>query len=318
MMNGAGTLQEISALDDQIVGLFTDKTDSGHSLYCSFAELINRLSIVIESAEKKGINKDVVKSAIKRSREIFSLSPYVRRIQNWPEGYQGDFETVEHIQTGIADCGLDDLPSCIEYYAQMLPVTQQHRNKLVHQERLARLAVLNNKNILSVGCGGAFDLAMALEGITEYTGTISCIDTNQDALDLVLQRTSGYNINVLNKNILRGVSQEKNDFYHLILCGGLFDYLENRVAGMFLRQLQKKLTIDGEIFLTNIAIGNPFRIQMEYMCDWVLIERAESDIETLVHENITSPMAVSSKRDHSGLAILSTISPTNGNEQIHI
>lgn len=307
MTTRTGTLQEISSLDEKIVQLAADNADSGHALYCRFASLINSLSIAIETAEKNGVDKQDVKSEIKRSREIFSLSPYVGRIQEWPRGYQGDFETVEHIQNGIANCGLSDLSSCIEYYAQMLPVTQQHRNKLVYQERLARLAVLSNKNILSVGCGGALDLQKALEGVPNYSGTISCIDMDQDALDLVEQRTSGYNINILNKNIVRGVGQEKDSFYHLIVCGGLFDYLDDRVAGMLLRQLQKKLTDDGKIFLTNIAAGNPFRIQMEYMCDWVLIERSESDIEDLVQDNLPIPMDVSCVRDSTGLAILSTI-----------
>ena len=307
MNDRTSTLQAISALDDQVVELTKSTAESGHALYCRFASIINSLSIAIESAEKNGVDKEAIKSAIKRSRKIFSLSPYVGRIQEWPRGYQGDFETVEHIQNGIASCGLGDLSSCIEYYAQMLPVTQQHRNKLVHQERLARLAVLGNRNILSVGCGGALDLQKALEGVPDYTGTISCIDMDQDALDLVAQRTMGYNINILNKNIVRGVGQEKDNFYQLIVCGGLFDYLDDRVAGMLLRQLQKKLTSDGKIFLTNIASGNPFRIQMEYMCDWVLIERSESDIERLVKESLSGPFDVICVRDVTGLAILSTI-----------
>ena len=92
------------------------------------------------------------------------------------------------------------------------------------------------------------------------------------------------------------------------MCGGLFDYLEERVAGMLLRQLKKKLAPDGMIFLTNIAKGNPFRIQMEYMCDWELIERSEAEIEMLAQKYIGKSFTVTSTRDSTGLAILSSIS----------
>lgn len=301
------SLQDISNIDEQIVALSMSK-ESGQSQYFNFAYLINKLSICIEKAENSGIEKNSLKSAIKRSREIFSSSYYVRRIQEWPRGYQGDFETVEHLSIGIEKCELEDLSSCIEYYSQMLPITQQHRNKLIHQERLAKQAILSNHNILSVGCGGAIDINHALEGIHDYAGSISFIDMDQDALDLVSARTNDYDFTVSNKNIVRGVGQEKNGFYHLILCGGLFDYLEERIAGMLLRQLKRKLTSDGVIFLTNIAKGNPFRIQMEYMCDWELIERTEEEIEALVQKYIGTSFSVSSTRDSTGLAILSSIS----------
>jgi 2-polyprenyl-3-methyl-5-hydroxy-6-metoxy-1,4-benzoquinol methylase len=188
----------------------------------------------------------------------------------------------------------------------MLPITQQHRNKLIYQERIARNAIANNHNILSVGCGGAIDIGKALDGVSSYGGTISFIDMDDDALDLARERTSAYPFMYSNRNIVRGVGREKDSYYDLVICGGLFDYLDDRVAGMLLQQLEKKLTPKGTVFLSNIAHGNPFRIQMEYMCDWELIERTESEVEALVQNSFKKPLDIKLERDSTGLAILCT------------
>jgi extracellular factor (EF) 3-hydroxypalmitic acid methyl ester biosynthesis protein len=37
------------------------------------------------------------------------------------------------------------------------------------------------------------------------------------------------------------------------------------------------------VVFTNIARGNPFRVSIEYLGDWRLIERSEQDIVRLCH-----------------------------------
>jgi len=297
------TLSSISALNDAFISL-ANRENSENGLYFELASLLNELNWRIQHAENLGVEKSEIKSLIADTRGILSTSKYIYRMQNWPRGYQGDFETIEHMNVGMSGCKLDSIEACLEYYSQMLPISQQHRNKLIFQERLARTAISENKNILSIGCGGAIDIVQALDGFENYTGRISFIDMDDGALALARERTASYSFTYSNRNIVRGVGKEDDGTYDLVICGGLFDYLEDRVAGMLLGQIEKKLATNGQVFLSNIACNNPFRIQMEYMADWELIERTESQVEALIRGSFKQPLDISLERDATGLAIL--------------
>ena len=204
MNNSANNVvTQIQQVDQKFVGLIESQL-TGHALYMQVVVVINELSAAIEMAENEGITKSELKDMIEGSRAVLSLSPYIKRIQTWPRGYQGDFETVELMSDGVVSNGLSSLSLCLEYYAQNLPITQQHRNKLVYQERLSTNAIKNGKNILSVGCGGAIDIANSLKHFPEYAGDITFIDMDEDAIALVKNRTLDYNFNYSTKNIVRG------------------------------------------------------------------------------------------------------------------
>lgn len=300
-------LAQIQLVNQNFVNL-RESLLTGHALYTEVVLVINELSKAIEKAENAGVEKSDIKEMIDGSRSVLSLSPYIKRIQTWPRGYQGDFETVELMNSGVSSNDLSTLSQCLEYYAQNLPITQQHRNKLVFQERLSSKAIRDNKNIMSVGCGGAIDISNALQNFPDYSGDITFVDMDEDAIELVRSRTHGYSFNFSTRNIVRGVGREKDNHYDLVLCGGIFDYFDEKAGGLLLRQLEKKISPDGIIFLTNIARGNPFRIQMEYLCDWTLIERTENELNGMFHDSTKNSWSVDHNRDATGLAILSTAS----------
>lgn len=299
------TIEKLRTLDQEIVSL-EHSGMSPHQRYVRVAELINRLSGVIDEAEQQGMLKSEIFDKISMARQVFGQSPYVRRMQQWPRGYQGDFETVEMIYQGVPGRKLDSVSDCVDYYAQTLPVSQQHRNKLMVQQNLAMSCLRHDQNILSIGCGGAIDIFNALEFFPDYSGSICFVDMDEEAIALARQRTSAFNCSYSTRNIIRGIGAVPHDNFDLILCGGLFDYINDKVSNSLLRQMSRKLTAQGKLFLTNIAIGNPFRIQMEYLGDWVLIERSEAEIENLIKSALGENTRVLCQRDSTGLAILTT------------
>ncbi|OED35130.1 hypothetical protein AB833_31310 [Chromatiales bacterium (ex Bugula neritina AB1)] len=302
----ARVLGELTFLDNELVSLSTEVAEGGY-LYARVSALINTLSTIICEAERHGVEAKAIKNTIAKSRKVFSSSPYVNRMQTWPRGYQGDFETVEMIHTGVGNTELNTIGQCVEYYAQTLPISQQHRNTLGHQQSLAMDCLRNDWNILSIGCGGAIDICTALKFFPDFKGSLTFIDMDEGAIDLVKKRTTGLDCTYRTKNIVRGIGSERNDFYDLVLCGGLFDYLEERVAKLLLRQIKGKLTSNGKLFFTNIARGNPFRIQMEYLGDWVLIERSEEELLKMIEGSIGENHEITIERDFTGLAILTTV-----------
>ena len=296
---------ELSRLNSEVYAL-QDSNSNNQALYALVCELINRLSRTIAEAEQAGISKSSILEAIKDARMVFGRSQYVGRMQEWPRGYQGDFETVEMIYQGAPDRALNTVANCVEYYAQMLPISQQHRNKLTTQQQLAMEAMRCDKNILSIGCGGAIDISNALEFFPDYSGRICFVDMDKDAMALTQHRTSKFDCTYSTRNVVRGINNEQDNSFSLVLCGGLFDYLDERTSTLLLKQIDKKLTRPGKLFLTNIALGNPFRIQMEYLGDWTLIERTEQEVEDLINIGFQSQPGITCQRDATGLAILAT------------
>jgi hypothetical protein len=44
-----------------------------------------------------GVPPGRILQLVARAREVHARSPFVRRLQSWPRGYPGDFETVEYL-----------------------------------------------------------------------------------------------------------------------------------------------------------------------------------------------------------------------------
>jgi hypothetical protein len=73
-----------------------------------------------------------------------------------------------------------------------------------------------------------------------------------------------------------------SEHYDLILIGGVFDYLNDKTIVSILKSLRNNLVEDGRVFFTNIDKNNCYRTFMEYLGDWFLIERSESDVDELI------------------------------------
>jgi extracellular factor (EF) 3-hydroxypalmitic acid methyl ester biosynthesis protein len=96
--------------------------------------------------------------------------------------------------------------------------------------------------------------------------------------------------------------------FHLIVAGGLFDYLPNQVVVRTLALAVESLLADGgRIVFTNLAKGNPFRVWLEYIADWPLLERSEADLLTIA-DAAGLGTSITLTRDATGLAILASIS----------
>src|SRR5687768_7133077 len=49
----------------------------------------------LSACEAAGVDRDAMAPFVIAIRELHGRSPLVQRLQNWPRGYPGDFETVE-------------------------------------------------------------------------------------------------------------------------------------------------------------------------------------------------------------------------------
>src|SRR5690349_6735838 len=124
------------------------------------AASMHRFAISILACERAGIDRATLMPDLTGVRELHGQSPFVHRLQSWPRGYAGDFETVEALCDATNRAAAGTVPWAIEEYALQSPVAQQHRNKVALQAR-AILSTLDrdpHARIASIGCGGCRDL----------------------------------------------------------------------------------------------------------------------------------------------------------------
>lgn len=284
-----------------------NKLSSYHLVIANIFELL----IEIEELEIQGIAKNVIISELANTREFIAQSPFYKRLQDWPRGYPGDFETVEYLIDAKNKAAPNSIAYLLEEYGMVSPAAQQHRNKLAYQTHLIakyfRSNQIKNKKlrVLSIGCGSCPDIRQAENYIDAEQCEFVLIDSDQDALDLAALKFSGLDqrSEFICANILRQLKPlAERENFDLILTGGLFDYFGEKAIVKILSQLYTHcLQSDGMIFFTNISPRNIDRLWIEYLCNWNLIARSEDELKDYCLQIGIDENQVKISKDQTGL-----------------
>lgn len=276
----------------------------------SVSAVIHDLCSALADAEHSGLGREQLLPCLAGVRLLCGQSPFVRRLQQWPRGYEGDFETIDYLLTGDNRAATGTLAYWIERFCLDSPMAQQHRNKVLAQaacmEACAR-RVGEGARILVLAAGAAPDVCLAGPVLRERGCTVVLNDFDAAALSLAMSRTQelGPCVRAVKGNVLTSINVlREHGPYDLVVAGGLFDYLSERRARFLVSQVGKRLLArQGRFFFTNIARPNPYRPLMEYMVSWTLIERSPDDVAALLSAD-GPPVALRIARDPTGLALL--------------
>jgi len=281
----------------------------GPRQYHRSVAIVHELCDALTQCEALGVPEAEIRAVVQSAREIHGASPFVTRLQQWPRGYPGDFETIEWLWRGDNRAPAGTLAHAIERYALNSAISQQHRNKVSFQAACMLQAFVTARpcRILSIGCGSSPDLRTVIDQVPASATIVLC-DSDQDALsfsraklDPIADRCH------LVPGMVPRVLRRVRDYgpFDLILAGGLFDYLSDRFIARTLADAWAMLAPGGRIVFTNIAAGNPFRVWIEYLGDWKLIERSEEDLARICTDaQVPAPLMV---RDATSLAIVATV-----------
>jgi SAM-dependent methyltransferase len=237
----------------------------------------------------------------------------MRRCQEWPRGYAGDFETIEYLVAGTNHSEPGTLGWHLEEILLHSAVVEQHRNKLRLQSLEIGGAVDRNKaaRVLSVACGGCLDWLPVLPSLEGFAGEIVLNDCEPAALELAERRlrlaTTRYRLAA--GNVLRVAKRlAHGPRFDLVIAGGLFDYLPDHAIAYLLGVISEDLLAPGGVLLfTNIAVGNPLRPLMEHGANWSLIERSEDQMHRLCAQAGIARSSVSMTREATGLTLITRI-----------
>jgi len=269
------------------------------------------LGVALALAER-GLTPAEIRSIVSPARELLRASPFISRIQSWPRGYQGDFETIEMLVDGVPAVAPDHPAYWIDWYALNTALAQQHRNKLDFQGAAVGEGIESGDRILALGAGGARDLA-ALRWPLGPQLCFDLVDIDPAALELARARLAwAHELRCFQTDALRHL-RGRGIAYRRIVAGGLFDYLPDRAVVLLLRLAARRLLPErGRIVFTNLAPGNPYRPWIEHLADWRMHYRDRESLTALAAAAGLADWRLKIETDATGLALLGTLDPPGG------
>jgi len=267
--------------------------------------------------EREVKDKDIIRDARIRfhgkTNTILSKSYCINRTRTWPQGYQGDYKTLEHVYKNTP------LSEGIGYYLDLCLLNSDLapavRNRIKKLEDILRDELLNREkpSVLNIACGSCrevFELATVIE---KSGAKITCIDLDNDALSFAANRLSYTSISPLSSNqvnlrkynAIRMFDHDLNmsEFgrQDIIYSVGFFDYLQSDFLAKFFKALYNMLN-PGGILITSFKDASRYRHQdYHWIVDWDgFLQRYEEDFMGIFSEAKIPFSAIREMREDTG------------------
>ncbi len=274
-----------------------------------------------EFEEKAGYDRKELKKIISRfhrdTNPVLSKSYCIKRTRIWPQGYQGDYKTLETIYRNTP-CS-EGLGYYLDLWALDTPLGHAVRNRIKRLEDILREEIKKRfrPGVLNVASGSCRELIAIANEILENEASIICIDNDNDALNYAETRLRSIgideHIDFRKYNALRMFDDDTNliEFgrQDIIYSVGLFDYLPDEFLIKLLSALYNLLDTEGTL-IAAFKDADRYRSQ-EY--HWILnwdgfLRRNERDFRNILSLAGIPERAIEEEREESGLIIFYRIS----------
>ncbi len=256
------------------------------------------------AAEISEAETAVHKSYVRREiHPIVLCSPFLYRTYTKPLGYAGDYEMVNMMLRNPYE-GSSAFAKLLNFALLNTEPVVAHRNRIDYlvEKLLSECArrVVKGKGktrIFNLACGPAVEIQRFLRDYEESDlAEVDLLDFNAETLEYTRERIQearrGGGRETLVRYYQRSVHQllraatqggeEEFTNYDVVYCAGLFDYLSQRVCKRLVELFCTMVRPGGIVIVTNVAAANPRKAWMEYVMEWNLIYRDESEMHDLV------------------------------------
>ena len=234
-------------------------------------------------------------------RELF---PFVLMTENggrWyskPRGYAGDYLTLEKLYKANPN-GAGRLGPLLDHCFLELPTASalRRRRQLLSEEIAETFAQKKQEGCVRVTCVGAgpasemFDVYREIENKDMLKFTI--VDIDRQALsfveDRVIEAGLRKQIDFVPANLVylaRGKSELNVAPQDLVYCSSLADNLSDKHLTVLLDMVHNALKPSGHVVLGALHPANPGKAVMDYVFDWRLIHRTESELNSLLTKSL--------------------------------
>jgi extracellular factor (EF) 3-hydroxypalmitic acid methyl ester biosynthesis protein len=239
----------------------------------------------------------------------------LERARHKPRGYAGDYELLGRMYEN-RHCD-DPVGKLLDRYFQedAAPVAVRNRMQLMREwiVEAARGRAGNSQGadaprspcrVAVVGSAFGLDVRDALSQLSEHeraTVAVTLLDLDPAAVEfargqladlLPAERLTGASVNLF-RMPQRPQLAAPLDETDLLLCPGIFDYLDDVAAAQMLRLFWSLLAPGGQMTVMQFAPHNPSRALMEWIGNWYLIYRAAGELRQVVADAGIPPAATS-------------------------
>ncbi|MCM8780441.1 MAG: class I SAM-dependent methyltransferase [Candidatus Omnitrophica bacterium] len=248
----------------------------------------------------------------KRYRQYFVYGEYVKWCVDKPFGYAGDFKIIDDIYLNqVRTEGFDSL---WDRWFQQLAASCAVRERKEDFKKIIYDFIKNRRNeelrVMDLGCGSCREIRELFEIDSDgvlFDVIFDCYDFDIRAIEYAKQLLNNLNnVNFFQKNAIRlalrkDIKDEIGYKYDLIYSSGLFDYLDERIAVRLINNLNRLLKQDGIMIISNVRdkYSNTSSIWMEWIGEWYLIYRTESEFEKIFIDSGISPKNIKIIPQHS-------------------
>ena len=325
----AGQRQKDSALLDTAIERFrgrlehldresADPLAAPDLLAASTAEAITDMCTAAESFEKAaGQDTALIKAAQVAFREktqaLFSKSYFMNRARTWPQGYPGDYLTLEGVYQNSARSKNIGLYLDRYFLSTTLAVAVRARRDKLFELLKSELQNRKEPRILDIACGPCHEVLELAPTIKKSNARITCLDFDSDALTFSENRISqaGYSsgqISFRKYNAIKMISQERNEKefgrQDVIYSVGFFDYLSDDMLVRLLRALHHLLN-PGGCLIASFKDSRRYRtFDYHWLVNWdAFLQRTEEDMWTLFGKADIPVEKITTARDGSGVIL---------------
>ena len=273
------------ALLDRIEERFLDQPDMVDEI---MTDLMSELWMLRQNSPSDVWGDILRQCATHPVREIIHQDPFSARSFRKPRGYSGDAVMIDYIYS--RNCRLGEEEPVTEIGERIFrfncdtPACSAVRTRrdLVASVIDQVCALSDHPHILSVACGHLREATLCRSVPSGNAGRVVALDQDELSISVVTREVAEYGvIPVCNsiKALFRGdVAHEKFDF---IYSTGLYDYLDDRIAGKLTGRLFAMLNPGGRLLLANFVPDIWGAAYMESFMDWRLIYRTPEQIDAL-------------------------------------
>lgn len=295
----------------------TKQEGDTESIFQELSVLNDSMLQVCEQFESLVNDEAAIKAARVAFRDktdpIFSKSYGANRARTWPQGYQGDYKTIEFMYRNTP------MSEGIGYYLDkyMLSATLA----VGVRERMQKLAELLKRELISrqqpkvldIACGSCREVHDIVPEIEKSGAHFKCIDLDPEALDFALDRLSYAGLSFdraefIQYNALRMFDYETAvsafGMQDIIYSVGYFDYLADDFLAKLLKSLYLMLNPGGKL-IAAFKDATRYRSQgYHWLADWDgFLQRTQEDFDRLFRQAEIPDSAISMNRIKSGSII---------------
>ena len=283
-------LARLRVVDDEL----KNSTHTGNGLYTAISGALDDSLSQLAGLNLWGTENQLPSSELwNTAGHLLERGWLQNRARTKPRGYAGDWEMIVRIRTGML-CR-DSLGRLFDKYFQDQTAPRAVRNRMRLMTDWIRDGVQASEGPFKVSTVGSalgreiHDALLLLDRDDQKKVSAMLLDMDPGALHFARFHLDPWlpreRLVVASDNPFRLADRPRIaarlDGTHLLLCPGLFDYLDDEAAVRMLRAFWERLAPSGRIAVFQFAPHNPTRGYMEWFGNWYLIYRDRDQLADL-------------------------------------